>query len=134
MPALAQDGGPLGPYDPSLTIVTRGALFDSTHFGNDGWGSLGVKGTVPIGNFFGVMGEAAVGTNSYWGGAGHFYWRDPTKGLLGVFGSYETDSQRQPVAIWRRGPPLLQRLFAEGRGRLSGLVQPKAMDLSASST
>ena len=29
VPALAQDGAPLGPYDPSLTIVTRGALFDS---------------------------------------------------------------------------------------------------------
>jgi hypothetical protein len=91
VPAMAQDAGPLGPYDPSLTIVTQGALFDSAHFGNDAWGSVGLKGTVPIGNFYGLMGEASIGTNGYLGAAGHFYWRDPTKGLFGGFASYETD-------------------------------------------
>jgi hypothetical protein len=87
VPAAAQEAGA---PEPSLTIVTRGALFDSAYFAEPTWGSVGVKGTVPIGDRFGFMGEASVGTGSYVGVGGHFYWRDPNTGLLSGFASYES--------------------------------------------
>jgi hypothetical protein len=74
---------------PNLSVMTRGALFDENHFGSDGFAGVGIKGVVPLGTPFGFQGEAAVGTDKYWGVGGHLFYRDPDRGLLGVFSSYE---------------------------------------------
>lgn len=46
--------------------------------------------TVPIGHSFGAqldMGAGALGSRALGEAAGHFFWRDPDKGLVGVYGS-----------------------------------------------
>jgi len=51
--------------------------------------------TVPVTHSFGVQLDARTSfTGSgdvYAGGAGQWFWRDPSKGLLGVYGSYALD-------------------------------------------
>jgi hypothetical protein len=86
VPAAAQ--GP-AVSQPNFSVDTRGALFDDTHFGSSDFAGLGLKGDLPLGELFGFQGEAAVGTDSYWGVGGHLFTRDPDKGLVGVIGSYE---------------------------------------------
>lgn len=52
-----------------------------------GFGSV----SVPIANQWGVQVDAgAVGKNggNAFGGAGHLFWRDPAKGMVGLYGSY----------------------------------------------
>ena len=65
---------------------------------NDGSDSFGGTGsiTIPLGQVFGLQldGGAAshknelIGDASCYRGAAHLLWRDPTEGLLGLFGDY----------------------------------------------
>lgn len=62
-----------------------GSLFD------EGYGALAGSISVPVGVRYGLQLDGAVGTHDgefIGGGAGHLFWRDPTIGLLGLFGSY----------------------------------------------
>lgn len=56
------------------------------------YGLAGGAGTIsiPVGHSFGIQLDGASGLfhNAYGGGgAGHFFWRDPDKGLIGAYGS-----------------------------------------------
>ena len=69
----------------------------------------GVMGTVtvPIGERFGLQIDGMAGTadGSFRGVAGHLFWRDPSVGLLGVYGSYASwdYSRTDPAVILRNG-------------------------------
>jgi hypothetical protein len=51
---------------------------------------LAVEGAVPLGDSFGLQGDAAVGVNNYYGVGGHLFWRDPDWGLIGGVASFES--------------------------------------------
>ena len=63
-------------------------------FGGSDDGSLyGVTGsyTIPLGLPYGFQLDGLVGSGKgapFYGVAGHLFWRDPAKGLLGLYGSY----------------------------------------------
>jgi hypothetical protein len=75
---------------PNLGLIAAGGWQGGDNFDNSGWGGLGATATVPLAEQFGAQIDGAVGTDSYAGIGGHLFWRDPTKGLLGVLASYET--------------------------------------------
>jgi len=75
-------------------------------FGPDG-GLAGVDGSlsIPLGQLFGfqVDGMAASLDGNFIGGAaGHLFWREPTIGLLGLYGSWVTRDD-SGVDTWRIG-------------------------------
>ncbi len=58
-------------------------------------GIYGGRGSVsaPLGYSFGVQLDGAAGqiaNRGFGTGAGHLFWRDPSRGLIGVFGSHTT--------------------------------------------
>lgn len=62
-----------------------GSLFD------EGYGALSGSISIPVGVRYGLQLDGAVGTHDgefIGGGAGHLFWRDPSMGLLGLFGSH----------------------------------------------
>lgn len=47
--------------------------------------------TAPLGKQFGLQVDAGAGVaggDLYWGGGGHLFWRDPSMGLVGLYGQY----------------------------------------------
>ncbi|WP_306259401.1 hypothetical protein [Pararhizobium sp. IMCC21322] len=65
--------------------ILGGSLFD------EGYGALEGSLSVPVGTRYGLQLDAAVGVHDedfVGGGAAHLFWRDPTIGLLGLYGSY----------------------------------------------
>lgn len=51
----------------------------------------GGKATFPIGHRFGAQVEAGIANDQYYGIGGHIFWRDPTLGLIGLVGTFETE-------------------------------------------
>lgn len=82
--AYASNGG-------SLPYLASSLPYNSSN--STAWyGTAGGAGTIsiPVGHSFGIQldGVSALYENAYTGGgAGHFFWRDPDKGLLGAYGS-----------------------------------------------
>jgi hypothetical protein len=74
---------------PNFSIIGEGQ-YDNVAHDDLFRGNFGVEGTVPLGHDFGFQAEGGVGSNSYWGGAGHLFWRDPNWGLIGAYGSAES--------------------------------------------
>ncbi len=74
---------------------------------DEGLGGIMGSVTVPIGERFGLQidGMAGSANDSFYGVAGHLFWRDPSIGLFGVYGSYaEWDYRRtDPAVILRNG-------------------------------
>ena len=70
---------------PNATVITKGGVVDDV-----GFGDVGVKGTLPLGNSFGGQVEGGVGSDDYYGIGGHLFWRDPSAGLIGAFGTVES--------------------------------------------
>lgn len=67
-------------------ISVEGGLFDE-----EGFGALSGSISLPLGHRFGVQIDGSVGTldEEFFGSAGgHLFWRDPSYGLLGVYGSF----------------------------------------------
>ena len=61
--------------------------------GSQDGGLFGVTGslTAPLGHAFGAQIDGMVGSGrsaAFYGVGGHLFWRDPAKGLLGLYGSY----------------------------------------------
>lgn len=76
LPAVSQVDGKLSAFGGSQD----GALFGAT-------GSL----SVPLGFAYGLQVDGLVGSGrgaAFYGAGGHLFWRDPAKGLLGLYGSY----------------------------------------------
>ncbi len=70
---------------------TNGKL--SAFGGSQDGGIFGVTGalTAPLGHDFGLQVDGMVGSGkgaAFYGVGGHVFWRDPAKGLLGLYGSY----------------------------------------------
>ena len=99
----AQAGDTFGNYDPmavpgSLPAVSalngKVSVFGGKQDGNGSSQSLfGVVGSlsVPMGFAYGLQIDAAAGSGAstgFYGIGGHLFWRDPAKGLLGLYGSY----------------------------------------------
>lgn len=63
--------------------------------GSQDGGLYGVEGSlsVPLGVPYGLQVDGMVGTGkgaAFYGVGGHLFWRDPAKGLIGLYGSYVT--------------------------------------------
>src|SRR6185369_14837036 len=76
-PAVSEINGKIG-YSGGSMNSAEGHNFD---------GSI----TFPISQPFGIQGDALysrVSDQDFYGGAGHFFWRNPEVGLLGLAGGY----------------------------------------------
>ena len=70
---------------PNMSVLGRGASTDG-----DGHSDAAIKGTLPIGHSFGLQLEGGVGTDDYHGYGANLFWRDPSVGMVGVFGTKES--------------------------------------------
>lgn len=95
-PAFAADLYLVGmPAEPTVIPAVSGlngkvALFGG-EFGEEGFGALSAAFAVPFGLRYGFQGDAILGVRDgdfVGGGGGHLFWRDPTIGLLGLYGGY----------------------------------------------
>ena len=77
---------------PNVGLIAAGGLLSGNGLSSQGWGAVGVKAAVPLGEQFGGQIDAAVGGNSYWGIGGHLFWRDPSVGMAGIVASTESMS------------------------------------------
>ncbi len=104
-PATAADLSPTGPDPfgtPALVApAVSGPNFKLEPYG--GWGSrndgggeyiYGVAGafSMPLGQQWGLQIDGLLGQwggNTFYGTAGHLFWRDPNVGLAGIYGSFK---------------------------------------------
>ena len=74
-------------------------------FGGSQDGTLyGVTGSfsVPLGHAYGLQLDGMVGSAkgaAFYGAGGHVFWRDPAKGLLGLYGSYVSWNASSTVGV-----------------------------------
>lgn len=89
--AVAQQGGP-AVSGVNAKVDARGGFVKTEGGGIDGAaGFAGAALTAPIGQQFGIQVDGAAGSADgrfYWGAGAHLFWRDPTKGLLGIYGQH----------------------------------------------
>lgn len=67
-------------------IAAQGGAFD-----DEGFGLLTGAISVPLGTRFGLQADGLIGAREgdfVGGGGAHLFWRDPSYGLLGIYGSY----------------------------------------------
>jgi hypothetical protein len=70
---------------PNAKIGAFGGSIDGAH----GWGALGAF-SLPLHNQWGLQVDGlggSAGGDTFWGAAGHLFWRNPTHGLLGLYAS-----------------------------------------------
>lgn len=118
--AALADGGP-AVSGPSGKLSVEGGQYDSE-------GSALALGsfTMPLGYSFGVQADGAVGAidDETMGGAGlHLFTRDPSKYLLGVYGSYH---KWNSIEVWRTAAEFELYL---GRVSLTGLAGYESVDV-----
>jgi hypothetical protein len=82
------------PYPTSHAAVSapngKFGAFGGSIDGLTGWGIDGAY-SVPLTQQWGAQIDGLAGTgggDAFWGAAGHLFWRDPTVGLLGLYGSW----------------------------------------------
>jgi len=82
--------------DTAAVADTNVTLYGAADYRSDinrsDWAGLGAELAVPLGHSFGLQVEGGVGTDSYYGAAGHLFWRNPDSGLVGAFASYNSES------------------------------------------
>jgi len=83
--------GGWGSYAPAVDAInSKVDGFGGTLANRSIYGSRGAF-TVPLGGQFGAQADGAVGNfdHRFFGsGAGHLFWRDPARGLIGVYGNH----------------------------------------------
>jgi hypothetical protein len=93
--ALGQDAGP-AVSDPNGKFSVEGGAYD------DEQSALALGSyTLPLGHAFGLQADGAVGhidQDTMGGGGVHLFTRDPSRYLLGAYGSYHTWND---INIWR---------------------------------
>jgi hypothetical protein len=77
---------------PNLKFETFGGWGGANNGG--GGGLYGVAGalSMPIGQQYGLQIDALLGSwagHTFYGTAGHLFWRDPSVGLAGIYGSFK---------------------------------------------
>jgi hypothetical protein len=83
--AFAEPSGLPAVSAPNGKLSAFGGGQDGTLYG------LAGSFTVPLGFAYGLQVDGLVGSGdgaAFYGVAGHAFWRDPAKGLIGVYGSY----------------------------------------------
>jgi len=71
-------------------INAKASAFLGSVDGDFGTGVLGSL-SFPVTNSFGIQIDGGIGSAksaAFWGVAGHAFWRDPARGLIGFYGSY----------------------------------------------
>lgn len=94
----------------STTPIT-GLAISREETGNNFQGISGVTGviTAPIGHDFGLQIDLGTGVFERAGqgsAAGHFFWRNPDQGLVGVYGSGQYWAGKGGRSNWNIGPEL----------------------------
>ncbi len=110
--ALSQSAGP-AVSDPNAKLSVEGGQYD----GEQSALALGSY-TLPLGHAFGLQADGALGRidqGTMGGGGLHLFTRDPSRYLLGLYGSYHT---WESIDIWRAAAEV--QLYA-GRFSLDGL-------------
>ena len=92
LPALSNGYNPMA-VPASLPAVSQVNGKLSAFGGGQDGGLFGVTGSlsVPLGFAYGLQVDGLVGSGrgaAFYGVGGHLFWRDPAKGLLGLYGSY----------------------------------------------
>ena len=111
---------------PNAKISVEGGSYDDQSSGL----ALG-SFTVPLGTSFGLQADGAVGTidDIVMGGGGlHLFTRDPSRYLLGVYGSYHTWDD---INIWRaaaEGELYLNRFTFSGIAGYESVDVPSTLD------
>jgi hypothetical protein len=80
------------PYSHSAVSAVNGKVgaFAGNIDGVSGWGLVGAW-SMPLSQQWGLQIDGLAGTaggSAFWGAAGHVFWRDPSRGLIGVYGSW----------------------------------------------
>jgi hypothetical protein len=100
----------------------------------DGVGGAGLFGayTVPLDRQWGAQVDGLAGTaggDSFWGAAGHLFWRDPSQGLIGLYGSWVSWSgvgaNVGKIGVegqWYNGPWSVEGNIVEQSGTFNGLA------------
>lgn len=97
--------------------------------GGYGMGSF----SVPLGQRFGLQVDGAAGVrggDGFAGGAAHLFWRDPSKGLIGLYGSYSYANSVRSTIIDPNIPLVtIRRGLGIGRGALEAEVYFNSISL-----
>ncbi len=89
---LYVEGEPIFPTVlPAVSGVNGKIAFQGGAFEDEGFGLVTGSLSLPIGTRYGFQADGLAGMRDedfVGGGAGHLFWRDPSLGLLGIYGSY----------------------------------------------
>lgn len=89
---LYMDGEPVMPTVlPAVSGVNGKISVEGGLFDHEGFGAVSASIALPVGESFGIQIDGSVGTldEEFFGSAGgHLFWRDPSYGLLGIYGSF----------------------------------------------
>jgi hypothetical protein len=76
---------------PNFKFEPYGGWADAPGGGGSIYGIAGAY-SVPLGERYGLQIDGLLGSwagHTFYGTAGHFFWRDPTVGLAGIYGSFK---------------------------------------------
>ena len=99
---LQIDGGAAQGNAVNISGIPGLSPLQSSNNWNGMGGAIGTI-TVPIGHSFGAqldMGAGALGNRPLGEAAGHLFWRDPDKGLVGVYGSGMLLGSKVGRGVW----------------------------------
>jgi hypothetical protein len=116
LPAVSQPNGKL-------------SAFGGTIDGHQGGGITGAF-SLPVDRQWGLQGDVLAGTaggGTFWGLAGHAFWRNPAQGLLGLYGSWvdwsPVGAEVTKIGLegeWYNGPFSFEGKIAMQGGTFSG--------------
>lgn len=116
--AVSAPNAKFGAFGGSIDSVTGAGLFGAY--------------TVPLDRQWGAQIDGLAGSGGgdpFWGAAGHLFWRDPSQGLLGVYGSWVSWSGAGAnvgkIGVegeWYNGPWSVEGNIVEQSGTFSGLA------------
>ena len=125
--SIAAPGGEAGPAvsDANGKLSVEGGQYD----GDQSALALGSY-TLPLGHAFGLQADGALGRideGTMGGGGLHLFTRDPSRYLLGLYGSYHT---WEAIDIWRAATEVqlyLGRFSINGLGGYEGVAVPSTI-------
>ena len=89
--ALAGTGSVMAQTGPAVSELNGQAAYAGGTMDASEGHNFDASITLPVTHLFGFQADAMyshIGDGDFYGGAGHFFWRDPAVGLLGLTGGY----------------------------------------------